>query len=123
MVDCDSCGSLTFCPAREIFLCIPFAREWFVFFAANPRLFDLALVELKEALPSDPGLAKRIRPVVMPSRQLIQGNWPPNGTACLIIGWGCTQEGEEKFVAKKTVPNKSPKCFKTSSCSDTRFGD
>ena len=58
----------------------------------NPKVFDIALIRLSSTVPVGPDIAKRISPVLLPGGKLTR-KWPPDGAACIIVGWGCTKEG------------------------------
>ena len=58
----------------------------------NPKVYDIALIRLSSTVPIGPDIAKRISPVLLPGGRLTKA-WPPDGAACVIVGWGCTKEG------------------------------
>lgn len=64
-----------------------------LFLQFNPKTFnnDIALVELASPVV----LSEHVTPVCLPS-----GTEPPNGSPCLVAGWGSLYEGEWRIKKK-----------------------
>ncbi|KER21057.1 hypothetical protein T265_15173 [Opisthorchis viverrini] len=60
-------------------------------YAPNDLEYDIALVKLRAALPID---GKKLAAAKLPAG-LTTGDWPPVGTQCTFVGWGCQKyQGE-----------------------------